>query len=57
MQQHTDQGNAEALRYLGTPGWAISAIFKARSVIFFGAALHSGQPAEVDENIAFEYAV
>jgi hypothetical protein len=29
MQQRVDQGNMEALRYLGVPGWVINALFKA----------------------------
>ncbi len=35
MRQQTDQGNMEALRYLGTPSWIVSVIFKVRDFIFF----------------------
>lgn len=33
MWQEIDQGNAEALRYLGQPEWAIATVFRARNLI------------------------
>ena len=35
LRREVDQGNLEALRYLGTPSWIISVIFKARDALFF----------------------
>src|ERR1700760_1588491 len=32
MWQEIDQGNAEALRYLGTPEWVIALVFRARDL-------------------------
>jgi hypothetical protein len=33
FQQRDDQGNAETLRYLGSPDWIIGAVFKSRAII------------------------